>query len=158
MFELRDILIAALEEAGLTARCAPDGEPVIRPGKTVCTVELEESDVTDTAFGQYLGTLEHPEHGPLPLFGRRFRTRAALRLFSPDGPEACDGAVQTALDALLRLQGLRAGELHLDKADWDDAAGAFTRCVTVQLQGMLYCLQTDEGAAFTDFTLVPTII
>lgn len=158
MFELCDILIAALKDAGLSACRAMDAPLIVRPGKALCTVSLEETDVTDTAFGQYLGTLEHPEHGPLPLFGRRFRSDAVLRIFVPTDMAACDRAVQTALDALLTLDGLHLGQLRLEKPGWDDAAGAYTRTVSVQLQGMLYCLQLDDGAVFTDFTLVPTII
>ena len=158
MFELREILIAALTEAGLTARGAMQPPELTRPGGPVCTVELEASEVTDAAFGQYLGTLEHPEYGSLPLFGRRFRAEAVLRVFTPESMDECDRAVQTALDTLLALQGLRLGELRLEKPGWDDEAGAYTRAVSMQLQGMLYCLQPDDGEAFTDFTLVPTII
>jgi len=158
MFELNNILIAALQEAGLAA-CGEMEQPAIaRPGAAVCTVGLETSDVTDTAFGQYLGTLEHPERGTVNLFGRRFCTQAALRLFAPDSAQACDRAVQTALDALVNLQGLRLGEIRMEKLGWDDEAGAYTRTLKVQLQGMLYCLQADEGSLFTDFTLLPTII
>lgn len=158
MFELTKILIAALRQAGLDARGEMENTSISRPGAPVCTVAIASSDVTDTAFGQYLGTLEHPEHGPLPLFGRRFRAEAKLTLFAPGSAGQSDTAAQTALDALLSLQGLRIGEIRLEQLAWDDEAGAYKRTLTVQLQGMLYCLQLDEGETFTDFTLVPTII
>ena len=158
MFELTKILIAALNDAGLAARGEMANTAVCRPGEPVCTVAIASSDVTDTAFGQYLGTLEHPEHGPLPLFGRRFRAEAKLTLFAPGSTGQSDALTQQALDALLTLQGLRIGEVRLEQLRWDDEAEAYSRTLTVQLQGMLYCLQLDEGETFTDFTLVPTII
>lgn len=158
MFELNNILIAALTEAGVTARSAMENKTITRPREAVCTVCLAASDVTDTAFGQYLGTLDDPERGELPLYGRRFQTEAELSCFAPECAEDCDAAVKTVLDTLLSLEGLRVNGFSLSPCSYDDTAGAFTRTVRVQIAGLLYCLQLDDEGTFSDFTLLPTII
>ena len=152
-----EAVCTALQEAGLRARADLPARQAGTLTEPLAAVRLARENASEAAIGGYLGTIDDPERGEVPLYGRRLEGELEVTLFAPDTAAQCEQAARTAQQALLALDNPRLGVLETGPAAWDDETGCFTLALRGSFSAWLYAVQTGDEPVFTDFTLLPTI-
>lgn len=160
MEQLIGAILAALEQAGITAaRQFPAGR---LPHLTapVTAVGLKAARGTDGALFSYLGkTVQGGKE--LELYGRELKAEVLLQSVCPRrlGAAACMQQTDAIVQLLsVPVSGISMTELTVGGCEFDEAADTFTMTVTAGVRAYLYALSEEDGAEFTEFILKGEVI
>lgn len=151
--QVRQAVIAALNEAGLTALPAfPAGRARTR-GSPVAAVGVGAAEGRALGFCNYLG--EVWEAGTLrELYGRQLEGVISVDVRGT-GAADCEAGCETAAEVLLGglPAGIRPGELRWEALAWEKETGMFLRRGQLRCRAVFVAEAGQEGEPFLDFVL-----
>jgi len=152
--QIRQAVVNALNQAGLTALEAfPDG-PAKSYSKPVATVAVGAAEGKSLGFCNYLGELfDETTGGMRELFGKHLEgdIRVDIRAQrASDCETGCEQATEVLLGGL--PSGIRPGELRWEAIGWEKSTGMFLRRGTLRCEA-IFVAESQEDEVFLDFIL-----
>lgn len=153
--QIRDAVITALQEAGLTALAAFPAAHAKAYDRPVAAVAVGAAEGKALGFCNYLGEICDEETGSVrELYGKQLdgvitvdvRGRRAA-----DCETGCETAAETLLSGL--PAGIRSGELRWEALQWEKETGMFLRRGELQCRALFVAEASEDGGVFLDFIL-----
>lgn len=152
--QIRDAVIGALRQAGLTAEAAfPDREAGRYPG-AAATVAVGAAEGKALGFCGYLGELRDRSGGTRELYGKRLSGSVTVELRAERAAD-CEAGTETASAVLLGglPQGIRPGGLRWEGLTWEKNTGLFLRRGQLECEALFLAQAEEDGEVFLDFQL-----
>lgn len=152
---IRDAVLTALQEAGLTALAAFPQERARRYTQAVAAVAVDTAESKTVGFCNYLGEAWDEEASTVKEFyGKRLDAVITVEIRGPQAAVCCQGA-EAAAEVLLGglPAGIRPGELSWEGMSWETETGMFLRRGRLQCQAVFVAKSSGEDPMFLDFIL-----
>ena len=153
--QVRDAVVSALEEAGLTALAAFPAERAKRYDGAVATVAVGAAAGATIGFCNYLGEVYDEEAGTVrELYGKQLEGDIAVDIRAERAAD-CESGCEVASEVLLSglPSGIRPGELRWEAISWEKSTGMFLRKGHLQCRATFVAREQEDGEAFLDFIL-----
>lgn len=152
--QIRDAVMEALRQAGLTAEAAfPDRAAGKYPG-AVATVAVGAAEGKALGFCGYLGELRDGSGRTHELYGKRLTGAVTVELRAERAAD-CEAGTEAASAALLEglPEGIRPGELRWEGLAWERTTGMFLRRGQLGCEALFLAQAEEDGGVFLDFQL-----
>ena len=152
---VRDEVVRALREAGLTAFAAWPPERMRDYGGAVAAVDVGTAESGPMGFCNYLGQTYDQTLGTVrEVYGKQLEAEILVDLRAQRAAD-CEAACAQAADVLLGglAEGIRCGELAWEGLRWDKAAGMFRRRGRLQCRAVFVAEAGEDDETFLDFRL-----
>ena len=153
--QVRDAVVSALEEAGLTALAAFPAERAKRYDGAVAAVAVGAAAGATIGFCNYLGEVYDEEAGTVrELYGKQLEGDITVDVRASRAAD-CEAGCETAAEVLLGglPSGIRPGELRWEALQWDKSTGMFRRRGALRVQAVFVAQSAEDGETFLDFIL-----
>lgn len=158
--QVRQAVIGALEETGLTAVPAFEGTAKRYAG-AVAAVDVGAVSGKPAAMGSYLGQVYDEKEGTVrELYGCQLDVTLTVDVWAPAAAD-CEAACEKAANVLLGgglPSGLRLQEQSWEGISWDRKNQMFLRKGKVSGKGFFTASFDEETARLTDFNLKGVLI
>ena len=151
--QVRDAVVDAFCEAGLTAMTAFPAERAKRYIRPVATVSVGAVEGHVLGFCNYLGEIF--DGGTVrELYGKQLEGDIVVEIRAEQAVD-CERGCETAADVLMgKLPvGIRPGELRWEAIAWEKATGMFLRKGCLRCQAVFTAVEQEDETAFLDFIL-----
>ena len=152
--QIRDAVVTAITQAGLTAIAAYSGSAA-RYDRAVAAVGVGAGTARGVGFGSYLGQRYDEASGSFTeRYGRQMEAEIVLEIRAPKADE-CASAMETATQALMETlpSGLRLETFSWEPVRWEEENRMFLRQGQVKCRAFFTAEQSAEGELLLDFTL-----
>lgn len=153
--QIRDAVISALNEAGLTALAAfPEGKAK-QYGGAVAVAAVGAAEGKAMALNNYLGEVYDESAGTVrELYGRQLEGDITVSVRAERAAD-CEAGCEVATDVLLgRLPaGIRPQQLNWEALAWEKNTGMFLRKGSLRCQAVFTAQAQEDGEVFDDFIL-----
>lgn len=153
--KIRDAVVAALQDAGMTALAAfPSGAAKHYTG-AVAAVSVGTAEGEALGFCNYLGEVYDRDAGTVrEVYGKQLEASILVDVRGADAA-SCEAGCETAAEVLLGElpTGIRSGELCWEALGWEKETGMFLRRGTLRCRAVFVARGGEEGEAFLDFQL-----
>lgn len=153
--QVRDAVISALNEAGLTAFAAFPAEMARRYETAVAAVSVGAATGEAMGFCNYLGQSWDEAAGTVrELYGKVLEGEISVDIRA-ETAAACEGGCETASEVLLSglPSGIRPGELRWEAISWEKTTGMFLRKGSLRCRAAFLAREQEDGEMFLDFIL-----
>lgn len=153
--QVREAVITALAEAGLTALAAYPEQRAKRYSCPVATVSVGTAEGRTMGFCNYLGEVYDEDAGTVrEVYGKLLEGTITVELRAERAAD-CEKGCETAAEVLLGKlpSGIRQGELRWDALKWERTTGMFSRSGSLRCQAVFTAQGQEDGEAFLDFIL-----
>ena len=153
--QVRDAVISALTNAGLTALAAFPAERAKRYEGAVAAVAVGGASGDALGFCNYLGQAWDAEAGTVrELYGKALEGDITVDIRA-DRAADCESGCEIASEVLLGglPSGIRPGELRWEAISWEKATGMFLRKGHLQCRATFIAREQEDGETFLDFIL-----
>ena len=153
--QVRDAVIHALQEAGLTAMVAYPPERMRAYDQTVVTVDVGTAEGGPLGFCNYLGEVYDQKKGTvLEIYGKQLSAEILVDVRGNRAAECQQGCQQAAEVLLGGLPtGIRAEELVWEGLHWEKETELFLRRGRLRCQAVFVAQSDEDGETFLDFQL-----
>ena len=155
LMAIRDTVLSALEEAGITALAAFPAEEARRYSGAVAVVAVDTAESKTVGFCNYLGEAWDEAAGTVrEFYGKRLDASITVEIRGAQAA-VCDGGAETAAEVLLSglPSGIRPGELSWEGICWEKETGMFLRRGRLQCQAVFVAQSSGTDPTFLDFIL-----
>lgn len=152
---IRDAVLAALQEAGITALAAFPAERARSYSHAVAAVAVDTAQSKTVGFCNYLGEAWDEEAGTVrEFYGKRLDAVIAVEIRGAQA-EICQQGAEAAAEVLLGglPAGIRPGELSWEGICWEKETGMFLRRGQLQCEAVFVAKSSGEDPMFLDFIL-----
>lgn len=152
---IRDAVLAALQEAGITALAAFPAERARSYSGPVAAVAVDTAESKTVGFCNYLGETWDDEAGTVrELYGKRLDGVITVEIRGAQA-EICRQGAETAGDVLLGglPAGIHPGELTWEGISWEKETGMFLRRGRLACQAVFIAKSSGGDPMFLDFIL-----
>ena len=152
---VRDEVVRALQEAGLTALAAWPAERRRAYDGAVAAVDVGSVESGPLGFCNYLGEIYDQELGTVrELYGKQLEAEILVDIRAERAAD-CESGCARAADVLLGglPAGIRCGELAWEAIAWEKAAGMFRRRGRLRCQAVFVAESGGDDETFLDFRL-----
>ena len=152
---IRDAVLSALGDAGLTALAAFPAEEARRYSGAVAAVAVDTAESKTVGFCNYLGEAWDEVAGTVrEFYGKRLEATITVEIRGAQAA-VCDGGAESAAEVLLGglPSGIRPGELSWEGICWEKETGMFLRRGRLQCQAGLVAQSIGTDPMFLDFIL-----
>ena len=153
--QVRDAVISALQEAGLSAMAAFPTERAKRYDGAVAAVAVGTASGGAVGFCNYLGETWDEAAGTVrELYGKQLEGDITVDIRAEKAAD-CEDGCETASEVLLGglPSGIRPGELRWEAISWEKATGMFLRKGHLQCRATFIAREQEDGEMFLDFIL-----
>ena len=153
--QVRDAVIAALTEAGVTALAAFPAERAKRYDGAVAAVAVGAASGGAVGFCNYLGQFWDEAAGTVrELYGKQLEGDITVDIRAESAAD-CESGCEAASEVLLNglPSGIRPGELRWEAISWEKATGMFLRKGHLQCRATFIAREQEDGETFLDFIL-----
>ena len=153
--QIRQAVIAALEEAGMTASAAFPDQKAKTYLLPVATVDVGTVQGKEMGFCNYLGEIYDDEAGTVrEQYGKLLEGTILVEIRGKSAA-LCQEGCETAAEVLLgRLpQSIRTGELAWEAVCWEKETQMFLRRCTLHCQAVFIAQRDETEELFLDFRL-----
>lgn len=155
LMQVRDAVITALNDGGLTALAAFPDEKAKRYSGAVAAVAVGGAEGKTMGFCNYLGEVYDETAGTVQeLYGKLLEGDITVSVRAERAAD-CETGCETAAEVLLGglPEGIRPGELRWDALKWERATGMFLRQGNLRCQAVFTARTQEDGEVFLDFIL-----
>lgn len=152
---IRDAVLSAFKEAGITALAAFPAERARDYNGAVAVVAVDTAESKTVGFCNYLGEAWDEEAETIKEFyGKRLDAAISVEIRGPQAA-VCNQGAEAAAEVLLGglPSGIRPGELSWEGICWEKETGMFLRRGRLQCQAVFVAKSSDAGPMFLDFIL-----
>ena len=153
--QVRDAVVSALNEAGVTALAAFPAERAKRYDGAVAAVAVGTAAGAAVGFCNYLGEAWDEAAGTVrELYGKQLEGDITVDIRAEraaDCESGCEAASEVLLSGL--PAGIRPGELRWEAISWEKATGMFLRKGHLQCRATFIAREQEDGETFLDFIL-----
>ena len=152
---IRDAVLSAFKEAGITALAAFPAERARDYNGAVAVVAVDTAESKTVGFCNYLGEAWDEEAGTIKEFyGKRLDAAISVEIRGPQAA-ACNQGAEAAAEVLLGglPSGIRPGELSWEGICWEKETGMLLRRGRLQCQAVFVAKSSDADPMFLDFIL-----
>lgn len=153
--QVRDAVISALQDAGLTALAAFPAERAKTCEGAAAAVAVGTAQGKSLGFCNYLGEVRDGATGAVrELYGKQLEGVITVDIRGRRAAE-CEAGCETAAEVLLGAlpAGIRPGELCWEALAWERETGLFLRRGRLQCRALFTAESREDGAEFLDFIL-----
>lgn len=153
--QIRDAVIAALNQAGLKALAVFPEERMKQYSKAVAAVGVGTAEGKTVGFCNYLGQMYDEEAGTVrELYGKYLDAVITVDVRA-DRAADCESGCETAAEVLLAglPSGIRGGELAWEGLHWEKETGMFLRRGNLRCQAVFVARSSGDEETFLDFIL-----
>lgn len=153
--QVRDTVVAALNEAGLTALAAFPDQRARQYDGAVAAVAVGAAEGKTVGFCNYFGEVYDETLGTVQeLYGKQIEGDITVAIRA-ERAEDCESGCCLAAEVLLgRLPaGIRPGELRWEALGWERTTGMFLRRGSLRCQAVFTACAQEDGEVFLDFIL-----
>lgn len=153
--QVRDAVIAALEEAGLKALTVFPQERMRQYDGAVAAVGVGTVEGKAMGFCNYLGQTYDQEAGTVrELYGKQLEAVITVDVRA-DRAADCESGCAAAAEVLLSglPAGIRGGELNWEGLKWEKETGMFLRRGSLRCRAVFVARSGGDETAFLDFIL-----
>ena len=153
--QIRDAVVKALQEAGMTALAAfPEGKAKQYHG-AVAAVAVGAAEGKPMALNNYLGEVYDEKTGTVQeLYGRQLEGDITVSVRAERAAD-CEAGCETAAEVLLGHlpAGIRPQQLGWEALTWEKGTAMFLRKGTLRCQAVFTARGQEDGEVFDDFIL-----
>ena len=153
--QVRDAVVAALGDAGLTAVAAYPDERMKKYSGPVAAVAVGAAEGKTVGFCNYLGEIYDDTVGTVQeLYGKLLEGDISVSIRAERAAD-CERGCEAAADVLLSglPEGIRPGELQWEALKWERNTGMFLRQGKLRCQAAFTARAQEDGEVFLDFIL-----
>ena len=153
--QVRDAVISALTEAGMTALAAFPAERAKRYDGAVAAVAVGAAAGAAIGFCNYLGEAWDEAAGTVrELYGKQLEGDISVDIRAERAAD-CESGCEMASEVLLGglPTGIRPGELRWEAISWEKATGMFLRKGHLQCRATFIAREQEDGAVIENFCL-----
>lgn len=153
--QVREAVISALQDAGLTALAAFPAERAKTYEGATAAVAVGTAQGKALGFCNYLGEVRDGETGAVrELYGKQLEGVITVDIRGRRAAE-CEAGCEAAAEVLLGElpSGIRPGELCWEALAWERETGMFLRRGRLQCRACFLAESREDGAEFLDFIL-----
>ena len=153
--QVREAVIAALKDAGLTALAAYPDQRAKQYSGAVAAVSVGAAEGKTMGFCNYLGEVYDEAVGTVQeLYGKLLEGNITVDIRAERAAD-CESGCETAAEVLLGKlpSGIRPGELRWDALQWERTTGMFLRSGSLRCQAVFTAQGQEDGEVFLDFIL-----
>lgn len=152
--QIRDAVISALREAGLTAEAAFPPQRAERYRGAAASVAVGAAEGMALGFCNYLGETRDADGTPRELYGKRLKGSISVDLRAERAADCEKGAESAAAVLLGGLpEGIQPGELCWEALTWEKETGMFLRKGSLSCEALFTAEAGDGDGVFLDFIL-----
>lgn len=153
--QVRNAVIQALNEAGLTALAAYPAERARQYPQAVAAVDVDAAQSGALGFCNYLGEVYDQDQGTVrEVYGKQLEAQVLVEIRGERASwcqTGCEQAAEVLLGGL--PEGIRTGELSWEGLIWEKETGMFCRRGRLQCQAVFVAHSDTEDGTFLDFQL-----
>lgn len=153
--QVRDVVISALNSAGVRALAAFPADRAKRYGGAVAAVSVGAAEGKAMGFCNYLGEVYDPEAGTVrEVYGKQLDGVITVDVRA-EGAADCETACGTAAEVLLDglPSGICPGELNWEALCWERETGMFLRRGSLRCRAVFVAREQGDEQMFLDFIL-----
>jgi len=153
--QVKQAVMTALEETGLKTQSRFSAESARRISAPAAVVGVKQAEGKAAAMGHYLGLERTASGKERELYGRALHVTVSVDVYSPDGAERCEEAMEQAAQALLESlpSGLRLQTIRWGETEWDDRSRLWLRRGAAEYLAQFIATADAESGEFLDFRL-----
>ena len=153
--QIRDAVIAALENAGMTALTAYPAQPVKCCQEVVAAVAVGTAQGSTIGFCNYLGEIYDDTEGTVrEVYGKQLNGTIIVDIRAQSA-SACELGCETAAQVLDNdlPESIRMKEMTWEALAWEKETGMFVRRCILHCQALFVAKTADDETTFLDFQL-----